>query len=314
MELNRELKNRFLSLIKNGKVSHSYIIAGGEGAGKVELAKYFSKALLCEGEPCGRCAHCKKVELDTHPDVIFINRGGSTSFKIDEVRRVIESVYSPPNEGSKRIYILDHCENMTPQAQNALLKVFEEPPEYVVFFILTEVKEALLPTVLSRASMFTVPPTEEKELCQYLEKKYPKETPKSVYDAVRLSEGFYGKAVKMLEKGAKEERAAGIELASCFLGDKSGYKASKLLFGYKNKRDVAVRVLFYLLYAVRDTALYKSGGEDLCFLSAAEADKFSSNSFQCLSELSDIILETVQSLESGGNYTSATGKLCCITL
>ena len=196
---NAGLKSRFLTLIKNEKVSHSYIIAGGNGAGKLEFALYCARAILCGGEPCEKCENCRKAKENSHPDIIVINKGETQTFKIESVRRVTESINLPPNEGNKKIYVLDHCENMTVQAQNALLKAFEEPPSYVVFFILTEKKEALLPTVRSRATMFTIAPTDKDELFEVLKDKFPKETEESIKDAVRLSEGFYGRAVNLLE-------------------------------------------------------------------------------------------------------------------
>ncbi len=313
MDLNSNLKERFLTLIENKKVSHSYIIAGGEGAGKLDFALYCAKALLCGGKPCGKCDDCRKAEKDSHPDIIVINRGETQSFKIDEVRRVTESIYVPPNaskKGSKKIYILDHCENMTVQAQNALLKAFEEPPEYVVFFILTEKKEALLPTVRSRASLFTVSPVERSKLEEALKKKYPKETDENINNAVRLSEGFFGRAVKFLEKSSKEEIKVALSLANYILFEKSGYKTAVLLNGYKNKREAAVRILFLVLYAVRDTVLYKNGDESFCLLSLEDAERFSFNTMGYLSELSDLIISSAESLENNGNYTSCIAKLC----
>ena len=314
MELNLDIKNRFLSLIKNGKVSHSYIVAGGAGAGKLDFALYCAKALFCGGEPCGKCGSCRKIDSFSHPDVRIINKGETSTFKIDEVRRVTEDINLPPNEENKKIYILDHCENMTVQAQNALLKAFEEPPEYVVFFILTEKKEALLPTVRSRASLFSVSPMEKEALSEFLKKKFPKESEEDLSNAVRLSEGFYGRAVLLLEKNSKEERKVALELSRFMLCEKSVYKAAKLLGGYKNKRDVALRILMNVLYAVRDTVVYKKGGEELCFLTKSEAKLFSENSSEKLSLISDGIQETMESLENNGNYTSCIAKLCGIII
>ncbi len=313
MELNLSLKNRFLSLIENKKVSHSYIVVGGEGAGKLDFALFCAKAILCGGKPCGKCDDCSKADKDLHPDIIVINRGETSSFKIDEVRRVTESIYIPPNSkkvGGKKIYILDHCENMTVQAQNALLKAFEEPPEYVVFFILTEKKEALLPTVRSRASLLTISPMASGDLEEMLRKKYPKETEESINNAVRLSEGFYGKAVKFLEKSAKEERKTALELSKYILLEKSGYKTAVLLNTFKNKRDVAVRILFLVLYALRDTVLFKKGGCDFCLLSEKEAESFSFNTSERLAELSELIINVAEALENNGNYTACIAKLC----
>ncbi len=309
MELNRPLKNRFLTLIKNNKVSHSYIIVGNEGSGKADFALYCAKALLCGGEPCGKCKDCKKADMKSHPDIYFISPEGA-SFKIETVRSITENINIPPNEGKKKIYILEHCENMTVQAQNALLKGFEEPPEYVVFFILTEIKEALLPTVISRASVFTLQPMDKSLLAMELSKKYPKEAPEDIDSAVKLSDGFYGKAVKLLEKGAKEERNIATQLSEYLLDRKSPYMAAKLLNSFKNKRENAVRILSLSLYAVRDTVLYKKGGTELCFLSENAAMKFSKNSTSYIVKIGDELTEAIDALEANGNYTVAVAKLC----
>jgi len=308
--LNTELKERFLSLIKNGTVSHSYIVIGGEGAGKLDFALYCAKALFCGGEPCGKCESCRKAESEMHPDIIVINKGESSSFKIEQVRRVTESINIPPNEAKKKVYILDHCENMTVQAQNALLKAFEEPPEYVVFFILTEKKEALLPTVLSRATLLSVSPLDKNELFSILKNRYPKESEEKLNDAVRLSEGFYGRAVRLLEKNAVIERQTALLLTECLLGKKSSYEVAKILNAYKSKRDASVRLLFLVLFGVRDTLLYKKGKTDLCLLTVGEAESYSSNSTSRLINISDSIIEAVSSLESNGNFTSCIAKLC----
>ncbi len=314
VELNRDIKNRFLSLLKNGKLSHSYIVAGGEGAGKLDFALYCAKAVFCGGEPCCKCESCLKIENDSHPDVRIINRDETSSFKIEQVRRITETIYTPPNEENKKIYILDHCENMTVQAQNALLKVFEEPPEYVVFFILTEKKEALLPTVRSRASLFSISPLGKDELVLYLKNKFPRESEEALDDAARLSEGFFGRAVKLLEKNSKEERKVSLELSRYILSEKSAYKTAKLLNGYKNKRENAVRLLMLALYAVRDTFMYIQGRNSLCLLSEEDAKAFSVNSPERLVLISDGIMEAVNSLENNGNYTSCIGKLCGIII
>lgn len=310
VELNQDIKKRFLALIKNGKVSHSYIVSGGAGAGKLDFALYCAKALFCGGEPCGKCESCRKVDNYSHADVIIVNKGEAESFKIEQVRRVTESINTPPNEENKKVYVLDHCENMTVQAQNALLKAFEEPPSYVVFFILTEKKESLLPTVRSRATTFSISPLSADELFGLLKSKYPKESEESLMESVRLSEGFFGRAVELLQKSAKEERKVALSLCDYILAEKSVYKTAKLLNGYKNKRETAIKLLMTALYGVRDTVLYKKGKTELCLISSEEAKKYSSVSTERLVFISDSLLEAVSSLENNGNYTSCIAKLC----
>lgn len=124
-------------------------------------------AILCEGEgekPCGDCGPCHKVLSGNHPDVMVVGEeGGSRSFHIDAIRQVRLSAYVKPNEGKAKVYILCDAQNMTVQAQNALLKIIEEPPSYGVFLLTCDNRSKLLPTILSR--VVTIPvatPTPEE--------------------------------------------------------------------------------------------------------------------------------------------------------
>jgi hypothetical protein len=151
---------------------------------------------------------------------------------------------------------------------------------------------------------------EKSVLASALSKKYPKETKEDIDSAVKLSDGFYGKAVKLLEKGAKEERNISFQLAEYLLGSKSPYMAAKLLNSFKNKRENAIRILSLCLYAVRDTVLYKKGGMDLCFLTENTAIEFSKNPTSYILKIGDEIEEVIDALEANGNYTVAVAKLC----
>ena len=112
---------------------------------------------LCEGR--GR----------QHPDIaVYGGKGGSRSFHVEEVRQIRDSAAVMPNEAQAKVYILDGADHMTEQAQNALLKVLEEPPSYVIFLLTCGAASSLLPTVRSRAQIFRVqkednPQTEESE-------------------------------------------------------------------------------------------------------------------------------------------------------
>ena len=133
----RHLKNA----IEPGKVSHSY-------------AGTFAAALQCESgesEPCMTCDSCKKVIGKNHPDIITVTHEKPGSISIDEVReQVVHDVDIKPYCSPYKIYIIPDAEMMTVQAQNALLKTIEEPPEYAVILLLTSNIDSLLPTILSR--------------------------------------------------------------------------------------------------------------------------------------------------------------------
>ena len=149
-EIIRHLKNA----IEAGKISHSYIFTGEKGSGKKLLAGTFAATLQCEAggtEPCQKCDSCKKAMGKNHPDIIMVSHEKPGTITIDEIRdQVIHDVDIRPYYSPYKIYIIAHADMMTPQAQNALLKTIEEPPEYAVIMLLTNNIGGLLPTIHSR--------------------------------------------------------------------------------------------------------------------------------------------------------------------
>lgn len=149
-EIIRHLKNA----IETEKVSHSYILTGDPGSGKKLLAGTYATALQCEEggtEPCGKCESCKKAIGKNHPDIIMVSHEKPNTISIDEIRdQVVNDVSIKPYCSHYKIYIIADAELMTPQAQNALLKTIEEPPEYAVIMLLTSNADGLLPTIRSR--------------------------------------------------------------------------------------------------------------------------------------------------------------------
>ena len=138
-EIIRHLKNA----IETGKVSHSYIFTGEPGSGKKLLAGTFAATLQCDS--------CKKAVGKNHPDIIMVEHEKPGTITIDEIRdQVIHDVDIRPYYSPYKIYIIADADLMTPQAQNALLKTIEEPPEYAVILLLTSNIGALLPTIQSR--------------------------------------------------------------------------------------------------------------------------------------------------------------------
>ena len=149
-EIIRHLKNA----IEAGKISHSYIFTGEKGSGKKLLAGTFAATLQCEAggtEPCQKCDSCKKAMGKNHPDIIMVSHEKPGTITIDEIRdQVIHDVDIRPYYSPYKIYIIADADMMTPQAQNALLKTIEEPPEYAVIMLLTNNIGGLLPTIQSR--------------------------------------------------------------------------------------------------------------------------------------------------------------------
>lgn len=145
-------------------LSHAYLISGGSGHSRMEFARQLAAAYLCEGEsrPCGVCRHCKKVAAGTHPDVMVTTvPADKREITADQARFLRTDAYIRPNEGGRKVYIIDPADAMNPVAQNALLKVLEEGPPYAAFLLLAGQPGRLLETIRSRCEGLALPPEEE---------------------------------------------------------------------------------------------------------------------------------------------------------
>ncbi len=167
-EIIRHLQNA----MKTGKVSHSYIFTGRPGSGKKLLATTYAMTLQCEAggtEPCQKCDSCKKALGKNHPDIIMVNHEKPGTISIDEIReQVIHDVAIKPYSSPHKVYIIPDAEMMTVQAQNALLKTIEEPPEYAVIMLLTSNVDALLPTIQSRCVRLDLKVVDDSLVKKYL--------------------------------------------------------------------------------------------------------------------------------------------------
>ncbi len=158
--------------IQKGKVGHAYLFSGDKGTGKRMLADAFAITLQCTGEgekPCGTCHSCRQALNGSHPDIIYVQHEKPTSIGVNEIRtQVVSDVQIRPYNGKYKIYIIADAEKMTDQAQNALLRTIEEPPEYAIIILLTTNEEALLETVRSRCEILQLDPVPNELVKQYL--------------------------------------------------------------------------------------------------------------------------------------------------
>lgn len=173
-----QLREHLENAIRLNKISHAYIINGERNAGKEFIAKTFAMALQCEKrgasdpqetEPCGECHSCRQAASGNHPDIIRLTHEKPNTIGVDDIRSQINNdIIIKPYSGPKKIYIINEGEKMTVQAQNALLKTLEEPPEYALILILTANVGALLPTIQSRCVILNMKPARDDQIRKYL--------------------------------------------------------------------------------------------------------------------------------------------------
>ena len=200
---NRRLKEQ-LSQQEGGRgLAHAYLISGPRGSGRHTLARLLCAAMVCtapQGErPCGRCAPCKKVFGGIHPDVnTLAGSGEGKSITVDQIRSLRADAYVRPNEGERKVYILEGAEQMNASAQNAMLKLLEEGPAYAAFLLLAENGSGILQTVRSRCEELSLSPLSVGECRAYLTERFPHKSPQEIQQAALDCQGLLGRAVEAL--------------------------------------------------------------------------------------------------------------------
>src|SRR5437870_4697443 len=229
---NSDVIHRLRDMLARNRFPHAVILAGPAGSGKYTLSLMLARAMNClapiftDNLPdfCGKCSNCVRIAqaedletrfteaveareglresdkketrlfVQTHPDVLVVPPDPpQMMIKVDQVRRVIETIYYRPGEAKERVYIFTDSAFMK-EAANSLLKVLEEPPDFATIFLLTENPGELLPTIRSRSMVVTLAALSTEEIDQYLSKHRPEWKAPQRQLVARLSEGAVGRA------------------------------------------------------------------------------------------------------------------------
>lgn len=197
------IMDRLIANIRKGVSQHAYIFEGERGAGSFQAAQLFAASMVCEKRetaPCGACSACILAKARNHPDIHIISPlKDKKSIVVEQIRELLKDAYKKPFENEKKVYIVAYGDEMNEQAQNAFLKLLEEPPEYVVFVILAENTESLLLTVRSRCEKIKFSPVSEGKIKSFLEKNYA-----NIKNADFLAK-YSGGNIERAKKLAKEE-------------------------------------------------------------------------------------------------------------
>lgn len=251
---NERLKETLSRQFQARGLSHAYLIAGESGTGRHTLAELLAETALCQGKgprPCGQCVSCKKVRAGIHPDVIHVKPQPGKAIAVDQIRQLRGDAYIRPNEGERKIYLIDEADQMGPGAQNALLKLLEEGPDYALFLLITENIQAMLETIRSRCEVLSLVPLPQETCQRELAVRFPHLPQEEIIRAARQCRGALGQGISLLS--AAEEKGVDrdvVKLAETLMGEDelALFEASMILDGAK--REDVVPMLSRLLLAL----------------------------------------------------------------
>ena len=198
---NARVKEQLYSLMRAGRMPHAFLLEGEKGSGRHTLAHIIARWAVCSSShdrPCGHCPACKKAAEKNHPDIFIAEGTTPRSLHVDVIRQIRQDAYIIPNESERRVFLLFSAEAMTEQAQNALLKILEEPPAHVIFVLTCESRESLLLTVRSRKQALSLETLSPNEALPVLQKRCPKKSQEELLAAFEKSNGTIGSALSLL--------------------------------------------------------------------------------------------------------------------
>ena len=310
---NEKVIDRLSKLIESGRFPHALIIEGEEGIGKKTLAKDIACALVCRGndKPCGECAQCKKAIGAIHPDISeYIPAGTANSFHVDTVRNIINDAYVQPNEADYKIYILANAHCMNQNAQNALLKILEEPPKYVVFILTTNSKSALLSTVLSRSVCVSLEGVDIERAANYITSHCENVDYNTAKKTVETFNGNIGKAIDSLQDSKTSELVDVCNKICKALTTSNEYEMMTLCSVFQKDRQGVVFACDLLKSIFRDALFAGESSEHISGQEERVALLKSSLSRQSLIKLINTCDELKSTALSNANNALLITKFC----
>jgi DNA polymerase III subunit delta' len=301
---NGETLHRLRDMLARNRFPHAVILSGARGSGKYTLALMLAQGLNCleptqtDGLPdfCGHCSNCRRIALSfdldvryaeaiearealretdkketrlfvqTHPDVLIIPPDPpQMMIKVDQVRRVIETIYYRPSEARERVYIFTDSAFMK-EAANSLLKVLEEPPDFATIFLLSENPGELLPTIRSRAMTFPLAALPFEDLGNYLAKQRPEWKAAQRALVARLSEGAAGRARSFDVEAYVAARTDALAVLNTALLGGEHSQLFKVTESYRTGaegRDKTEQLLRTLYSLLRDLMFIRSGTPEM---------------------------------------------------
>ena len=274
-------KKSITTVLSQNRLSHAVIIEGADADLTFAAAKEIAAYLQCTStqRPCWVCSICVKCEGEAHPDIHFIKRKtGSPLIKVDEIRELKKLATVLPNDSEKSIFIIEDAQNMNVQAQNALLKIFEEPAKHVCFILTCRTKSPLLDTIISRAT------------CYYIGEESRNEQ----------------------EKQSSQSEALASELMDIYVSSNE-FEFLKKTAVFQKDKQLFKSVLEGVLPIIRDAMILKSGGTETISSHKECAQKMSNALTQRkIIDILNAVKLMIEQAENYANHNLLTTRFCSV--
>lgn len=311
-----DIIKHFKFSVKNDQISHAYLISGEDDSGKMTLAQAYAMALQCSElnsnnnlediDSCGVCPSCKQFLGNNHPDVIYVTRApDKASIGVDSIRDQINNdVEIKPFSSPYKIYIIDEAQKLTVEAQNALLKTLEEPPEYAIIILLTNNLNSILETVQSRCMILQVRAIDKDLIKAYLMTRHQVPDYQAELSGI-FAQGNLGKAIKY---SSSEEFAAIMDDVLHLLkgiNDMENYEVIEYVKNLSQKKEDIAKILDLILLWYRDLLMYKVTKDPNLLLYKKEFSYISKQaktaSYEGIQNILDVIEETNTKINANVN-------------
>ena len=260
----KKLMMTLIESVRRNENANTYIFEGAEGLKKPEAALLFAKSLVCTNTntaPCCDCPACHEAQCSSHPDIVFVEREkDKATLGVEPIRDMITECLIKPFYNRHKVFIINEGDLLTPQAQNAFLKIIEEPPAYAVFIIVCTNSQILLETVRSRAVSVTFTPVSDNDIREYINTTYPDEP--RVDFLVKYSMGIPGYVDKIVEREDFDELREEVLNLLPRLLSKNKIHAFDVADYIEEHKDNADEIYDMMLMYLRDSIVTATGKPD----------------------------------------------------
>lgn len=288
------------------RVAHAYLFEGVSGCGRRTTALALIQALFCSrpvnGDACGSCSNCRKLQAGTHPDLQLLEPlPDKRDITIEQVRELQQVLALRPYEAGRKACLIEPAERMSVGAANALLKTLEEPPGHAVMILLTNQADLLLSTVRSRCQHLRFAPLDQQVLTTLLVGTGI--DPERAADLAAMADGSLDQAQALDAEDAEAARQELLKALQQVSGNRIAtvFDTSEQMAG---NRDETVTLFSLLIGLLRDMLIIRTANATEIanrFLYAQLADEAARFAPERLMEALELALETRRAIQGNVN-------------